>query len=109
MAPVPQVVSEDVSQLPEASQHPFGHESRLELQTQTPPVQTCPAAHGELAPQRQVPVLEQWSVLVGSHPVQATPPTPQFARAGLSQLAPEQHPSGQFAAVQPVQTPPTQF
>ncbi len=104
---VPQVVGEGVLQLPEASQQPFWHE--LELQTQTLPEHICPAAQTAPIPQRQAPVLEQLSALVVSHPVHATPPTPQLVSAGASQLAPEQHPPGQFAAVQPVQTPPTQF
>jgi hypothetical protein len=106
---VPQVVVEEVLQLPDASQHPLGHESAVELQTQTLPEQTCPAAQTGPVPQRQAPVLEQWSALVGSHAVQAAPPTPHVASVEVSQLAPEQHPLGQLAAVQPVHTPPTQF
>ena len=106
-ASVPHVVgNDDVLQvLPE--QHPTGQD--VALQTHEPPEQSCPAAHCGFNPQRQAPEAEQLSALVVSHPVQASPSTPQVVKVEVSQVPPAQHPAGQFAGVQPVHMLPTQF
>jgi hypothetical protein len=59
-------------------------------------------------PQAQTPVGEQPSALVTSQPVQVAPPTPHVATEGALQVAPEQHPPGQLALVQPLQRPESQ-
>ena len=105
-ASIPHVGNGDVSQL-FPLQHPSGHD--VVSQTQLPPEQSWPAAHATFVPHRHAPVFEQLSAVVVSHPVQASPPTPQVASVEGSQLAPAQQPPGQFAAVQPVHTPPAQF
>jgi hypothetical protein len=46
--------------------------------------------------------------LATSQPVQVAPPTPQVATEGGLQVAPEQHPPGQLALVQPLQRPESQ-
>ena len=106
-ASVPHVAgNDDVLQvLPE--QHPSGQD--VALQTHDPPEQSCPAAHCGFKPHRQAPANEQLSALVVSHPVQASPSTPQVVRVDVSQVPPAQHPVGQLAGVQPVHTLPTQF
>jgi hypothetical protein len=75
------------------------------LHTHCPWTQTCPAPHAADDPQLHWPFAEQLSEIVGSHALQAAPPTPQVANAGPLQLAPAQQPFGQLPLVHPVQTP----
>lgn len=87
---VPQDATDGIMQAP-PRQQPLGHE--VALQTQAPLTQVVPAAHAALVPQRQVPD-------AGSHAlaeratqlVQATPPMPQVAKAGVVQTPFAQHP-----------------
>lgn len=99
-------VEKDVALQVAPMQHPFGHDAAL--QTQLPPEQAWPAPQAAPIPHRHAPDAEQLSASAVSHPVQASPPTPHVTSVDESQLAPAQHPEGQFAAVQPVHTPPTQ-
>jgi hypothetical protein len=103
----PHVGNADALHVESLAQHPAAHED--ELQTQLPPEQTCPVLQAKANPHRQTPDVEQLSALVGSQPVQASPSAPQVVSVGLSQMAPEQHPVGQFAAVQPVHAPASQL
>jgi hypothetical protein len=59
-------------------------------------------------PHEQLPDAEQPSALVASQPTQARPPLPQVVSAGGLHVAPEQQPSGQLVALQPLQAPPVQ-
>jgi hypothetical protein len=100
---VPQLANTDVVHVAPL-QHPPGHE--VELQMHLPCEQTCPGPQGPDDPQLHAPAAEQLSALAATHAEQATPATPQVANAEVSQVAPEQQPLGQLAAVQPVQAPP---
>ena len=104
---VPHAASDGVVQTPPA-QHPVGQVCAL--QTQAPPTQALPAAHGPgLAPQRQVPVApSQRSAPAASQAMQAAPPVAQVASAGAWQ-APSvpQQPAEQDSLLHP-QTPPRQ-
>lgn len=85
------------------AQHPVGHDCAL--QTHCPRMQTCPEMHGCPVPQLQLPDCEQLSALVRLQPEHASPPVPHAVSVGDTQLAPLQHPFGQFVAVHPVHTP----
>jgi hypothetical protein len=100
---VPQLANTDVVHVVPL-QHPPGHE--VELQMHLPCEQTCSGPQGPDDPQLHAPAAEQLSALAATHAEQATPATPQLANAEVSQVAPEQQPLGQLAAVQPVQAPP---
>ena len=103
---IPQLPNSEVWQvLP--LQQPVGHDA--ELQTQCPITHACPAPHASDEPQLHLPDAEQLSAVDGVHWAQATPATPQLPKSDDSQLAPKQQPVAQFAGVQPVHTPATQF
>lgn len=88
------------------SQQPLVHE--VGSQTHIPERQCCPEPQAAPPPQAQTPVAEQPSALATSQPMHVAPPTPQVATEGALQVAPEQHPPGQLAAVQPLQRPASQ-
>jgi hypothetical protein len=104
--PTPQVATAGVWQTPPAQQPP-GHDSAL--QAQTPAWQVVPAAHAALAPQRHAPAAPQLSDRTASQVTQAAPPVPQAVTVGVAQVTPEQQPTGQFAGVQLLHTPPLQI
>jgi hypothetical protein len=102
---MPHEVVEEGVQTP-AAQQPFGQDSALH--TQSPPLQAEPALQGGAAPQRHAPVTgSQVSARTRSQAMQAAPPTPHRAGAGVAQTPPAQQPVGQDPASQ-VQTPPMQ-
>jgi hypothetical protein len=86
---VPQVPKPEVVQLPLESQQPFGHD--VELQTQVPLEQICPASHGAPVPHLQAPPVQR-SAVVDEHVVHAAPPVPHVPIEGVSHVAPTQHP-----------------
>lgn len=96
----PQRASERDTQVA-PSQHPPGHEAAL--QTHLPPTQRCAVLQAGAEPQEQVPVAEQLSARVASHPMQTVPPLPQLVSDGGLQTAPAQQPLGQLVALQPLQ------
>lgn len=80
-----------------------------ELHTQEPLTHCWPSAHAGLAPHWHAPVAEQLSALVASQATQVAPAVPQAESDAVAQVVPEQHPSGQLAALhEPLQTPCTQ-
>ena len=58
-----------------------------------------------MLPHWQAPAVEQASARAGSQPTHAAPPLPHAVSECGLQVVPEQHPVGQLAAVQPLQTP----
>ena len=101
----PHRASSGVTQTP-ASQQPLGHDAASH--PQCPPVHFWPAAHATPEPHAQAPAAEHPSARSLSHPTQAAAPRPQAARVGTLQVAPEQQPSGQVAAVQLLHLPAVQ-
>jgi len=88
-------------------QQPLGHEAALH--TQDPLTHAVPAGQAALAPQRQVPDASSQLLEAGAvHEVQAAPPTPQVANAGLVQVPLAQHPRGHELALH-TQAPATQL
>jgi hypothetical protein len=102
--PVPSVpqLESDAALHVAPEQHPAGQE--VELQTHIPPEHTCPAEQGGADPQVQAPLAEHLSVLVGSHAVHVTPPSPHVVKDGVSHVVPEQQPDVQLT-MQPLQLP----
>lgn len=87
----PQVAVERLAQVPLAVQHPAAHE--VASQTQAPPRQRSPDAHGTLAPQRHEPAVQ--TLAVTPHETQAPPLVLQELSAIAVQFpAAEQHPVG---------------
>jgi hypothetical protein len=94
-------------QTPELSQQPVGQ--LVASHTHAPPTQRWPSAHTPELPHAHEPVAEQRSA-PASQAAQVVPPAPQAVTVSVesgTQVAPEQQPAGQLAAVQ-VQVPPTQ-
>lgn len=103
---VPQLDSDGVTHAPPL-QHPAAHDA--ELHAQRPETHCRPAPHAAPLPQSHWPEVAQLSAVKVLQATHAAPEVPQVPVAGASQLAPLQHPVGQLAEVQPVQTPPTQL
>lgn len=79
-------------------QQPLGHEPAVHRHC--PLWQTCPLMHCAVAPQRQVPLVEQVSAHAGLQLTQGPPPVPQVDSERVSHRLPLQQPAGQDAAVQ---------
>jgi len=88
------------------TQQPLGH--AFALHTQAPATQFVPAPQDAPAPQRHAPVAEQLSERDISHVTQAAAPVPHVASDPIVHVEPEQHPLGQLAGLQLLQTPPPQ-
>jgi len=99
---IPQVANAEVMHV-FPLQHPFGHE--VELQTQLPPLQICPAPQGAEVPQLHAPALEQLSALVATQAAQAFAATPHVENVEVSHAAPRQQPLPQLLGVQAEQVP----
>lgn len=84
-------------------QQPDGHE--LASHTQSPTTQCWPAMHAGPSPHAHVPSSAHTSARIGSHVLHTPPAAPHAMGDGCRQLAPEQHPPGQVALLQPLQTP----
>ena len=82
------------------AQQPLGQ--LVPSQTQAPPRQRCPLAHGAPVPQAQLPAAEQPSARTGSQATQATPALPQASRAGVWHAPAAQQPLAHDAASQAV-------
>jgi hypothetical protein len=66
----------------------------------SPAAQRWPPAQAGPVPHSQAPVAPQRLALLVSQAVQALPPVPQVARAGVSHAPPLQHPAGHEVASQ---------
>lgn len=73
-------------------QHPVGHD--VASQTQAPPEQCSPAAHGAPVPHWQVPLAEHVSARTESHVTHVAPAAPQLPSARVLHVVPSQQPSG---------------
>ena len=104
--PIAQALTVGGVQAPFAQQPP-GHDCAL--QVQAPPMQTVPAPQARPVPQRQSPAVEQLFARVGSQVTQADPLDPHAVMSDGVQVAPEQQPLGQLAALQPLHTPAEQL
>ena len=104
--PEPQVEGVDVLQ-EFVAQHPLGQE--VASQTQAPPTQCCPVAHGELEePQAQPPCASHLSATMALQATQVPPAGPHSESVGgEKQVLPAQHPPSQVE-VHPLQTPAVQ-
>jgi hypothetical protein len=93
--PIPHAgpVGGEVQTLP--VQHPLAHD--VEVQTQTPLEQACPALQAAPAPHRQTPDGEQLSAVVALQATQALPSIPQLPKSEVSQVLPLQQPVGHDA------------
>jgi hypothetical protein len=79
--PLPHAVTDGIMQVP-PRQQPLGHE--LLLQTHAPLTQVVPTGQAALAPHRQVPEVASHALAErATQLVQATPPMPQVANAGV--------------------------
>jgi hypothetical protein len=78
-------------------QHPLGHD--VALQTQAPPMHSCPAWHAALPPHVQTPALEHPSA-VAPHVAHEAPAVPHAEGPGCSHTPLLQHPEGQDCALQ---------
>jgi len=81
------------------AQQPSGHD--VASHTQAPFRQRWPAVQAAAAPQTHRPVPEQPSAVAGSQGAQALPAVPHFAKVGVMQLVPSQHPLEHEVAAQP--------
>ncbi len=88
------------------SQQPLGQEAAS--QAHRPALHFWPAPQAGPVPQAHPPAAEQPSDLVVSQPTQTAPPWPQVDTEGGLQVAPEQHPVGQVALLQPLHRPAVQ-
>lgn len=87
---VPQVAAAGSTHAP-LLQQPFGHD--VALHTHAPLTQAVPAGQAAPLPQRQVPALaSQLFAESAGQALQAAPPIPQVANAGVVQTAPAQQP-----------------
>ncbi len=75
------------------------------LHTHAPALHCWPALQAGPLPHWQAPLVEQVSARTTSHATQAAPLAPQVATERVWQVAPEQQPLAQLAAVQPEHTP----
>lgn len=101
--PAPQADGVGLMQV-EPWQQPEGQ--LAELQTHTPPAQTCPAPQAGDAPQRHCPLTQEFELLA-LQATHAEPPVPHADGVGLMQVEPWQHPAGQEDASH-AHAPPTQ-
>ena len=87
---VPQVAGVGDTQAP-LLQQPFGHD--VALHTHAPLTQAVPAGQAAPVPQRHVPALASQAFADSTgQALQAAPPMPQVANAGVVQTLPAQHP-----------------